>query len=76
MQSVNADHQLLVECSGSLNDTQVLNDRKRLSRIIDVLFRLMQPTGMAQNTIRNGIKPSDNHKNDVQTVFVYALVAK
>ena len=43
MHSVNAEHHLLVDCSRLLNDPQVLNDRKRLSRTVHILFRLIHP---------------------------------
>ena len=47
MHSTDADHHLLVQHSRLLNDPQVLNDRRRLSRTVHILFRLIQPKQMS-----------------------------
>ena len=47
MLSTDADHHLLVECSRSLGDPQILNDRKRLTRTVHILLRLIQPKEIA-----------------------------
>ena len=71
MQSISADHHWsahwLVAYSRSLSDPQVLNDKKRLSRTVHILFRLIQPKEM--KAITDKIRNPTHYKPEFAKTF-------